>query len=471
MCNKSFKTKFALAQHESSAHATAPTKARTQVRPGQNGGGIRNTNPYTELTAQGVSGVAKNGSTVNKLRKLLPNDLGTTEHGREWALKVLHPMGEGNNRTVGIPDTTNLPVAVPEMRTEFTVNAPKTLAGAALPSDQNWDCVILVPDSTEIAALIMTKPSNVSWADLRAALNLPTVVCTPPQFVYHALFDPAVGDVTTNHIADKYRHTHKGCSIHMDSNFISNQGKVFADHWPVDFSPISLTAAETGTSAVRATLHRLPDLSSGAMVQRSPRVYVNNAREGTYVVMYPVQATVAIPYHDIAADQVPEGATGEGNAWMMFNYPDESAVLTDAVIGDKAHLKYMSSATSRYAQGGFSCGIINIQGLASTANLFAKSFAGIEMVPTSSSAVQAFTGPSPLLDRTALDAVARVAQQSPGAYPVSYNDLSQILGTVYDTIKGITTPVNEIAKFAGSTGIPVISDIGNFIKGITGLFG
>jgi len=94
----------------------------------------------------------------------------------------------------------------------------------------------------------------------------------------------------------------------------------------------------------------------------------------------------------------------------------------------------------------------------------------MELVPTSSTIMQAFTGPSPLLDSQALEVVSRVAQQSAGAYPASYNDLSSILGSVWSAVKGIVKPIGEIANFAAGTKIPVISDIGSFVSDISKIF-
>lgn len=453
-CNKRFGTQSDMLRHVTMVHNLSVKKPILN----------RKQNMTTELTQGGVRTSAP-GPSVNKLAKLLPADIGSTDAGRAWALKCLHPNSESNSRAMGIPDNTSLPVALPETRTEITVRAPTNLDGTPLAPDVNWDCYVIVPDTVEVAAVVVTKPSNVEWSALKTTLNEADVKATAPVINYFPLF----GDGVITGMADQYRTTSRGLTVHMDSNFINNQGMVYADNWPSEGFNSSAKGAGS-VSSIRTRVEKLPLMNPGAMVQRSPRCYVGNARDGVYVVSYPVQSSVAIPYHTQSDTEPEEGDSGEGAYWTTFLYPDEHGAAP-SVLGDAAHRKYMATRGSVASEGGYTCAVALFTGLSSAANLQLKVRQGLELVPTDQTPMQAFTGASPLLDRVALDAVARVAQQSAGAYPASYNDLSKILGNVWQSIKGIVKPVSEIANFASGSGIPVISDVGGIIKDVLSFLG
>jgi len=447
-----FKTQVDLQRHTTSAHPAPVT------RPGANGGGIRR----AELTQDGISASVSRPKGQLNFRL---SDLGTTFEGQKWALKCLHPNSETNSRGFAIPDSSSLPVCVPETRAEITIRAPSALDGTSLPTDQNWDAYVMIPDSMEYSSIVITKPSNVSWAELRANLNS-TNTATKPQVNKWKLFSATsvMSDAT------KWRMTSKGMTIHMDANFIANQGMVYADQWPADFNNLAFGPTDTISTSIRAANMRLPLMDPDSMVQRSPRTYVGNARDGVYIVSYPVRPTVAVDYHDQGTDEPPEGDSDVTAPWMSWCYPDETGVGSHEQAADNAHYKYLSGIGNQCAQSGFTCGVAIFTGLSPTANLQVKLRAGMELVPTSSTIMQAFTGPSPLLDSQALEVVSRVAQQSAGAYPASYNDLSSILGSVWSAVKGIVKPIGEIANFAAGTKIPVISDIGSFVSDISKIF-
>lgn len=210
-----------------------------------------------------------------------------------------------------------------------------------------------------------------------------------------------------------------------------------------------------------------PLLDPSSMTEASPRMYVNNARYGCYNIMYPLSATGAMPY--MSTLQVTEEANH-----AQFLWPDDTVDVSSGTIDTPAYAP-LRGTQDYNSYGGFQCGFMVFEGLASDATIQLKTKQGLEIVPTNATIAQAFTRSSPMLDREALDVVARVAQTAAGSYPANYNDLSKVLGSVAGAIKGVAGPVAGIADFLSGAHIPVISDIagvvGDVSKFISGIFG
>jgi len=442
LCKKVFTTQKALVQH-----------AATHKMPGSGGRGIRNLPTVNKNDKRSV--IQGSGRSVNKLLRTLDSQvLGTSVEGKKWALRCLHPCDEQGGGTLGIPDTTNLPVSLPECRSQTVVGAPHQITAG-----QTWDLVALIPDNPEIALVLYTKLSGQGWVTVRNNLNSATPTYSAPLIVNYSLF--SAGGLSKD--ATQWRTTHRGATFHLNASYIANQGMVYADNYPVDYVRVSADAAPgpPPVPALAASLVRVPLMDPNSMTQRSTRLYVNNAREGCYVVMYPVDATGAMPYFD-------EQSIGgdNANARVQFQYPDEWSPYVPGIPYQAPAYQTLLAPVARTAIGGFSAGIVVFEGLDSTATVQIKTKAGIEMVPTNDSIAQAFTTQSPLLDRVALDAVARVAQRAPGAYPADYNDLSKVLGSIWDTVRGVAGPLAGIGDFVGGLGIPVVSGIAGGVSGL-----
>lgn len=419
-CRKTFPTQSAFDKHYLAVHA--PTVALP---------------PKKMLPARGSSG------TVNKLsRTLVPQDLGTTAEGRAWALKCLHPGNESGGGSYGIPDTTSLQICLPEARGQLIIAPPKPVTG----SSNTWDCVLLIPDVIEISSIVYVKWSSQSWAEVRNDLNSATPTFTPPAINYYSLFSTA----TMRTDADSWRTTSRSATLHLNASEIADQGMLYADNWTYEET---IVPSDPGVQA-----HYLPLLTPAAMTERSPKMYVNRSKKGCYVICYPIQAVGAMPYN----------STVPGISQVQFVYPDQT--VTDGIAYDAHCYSMLRSRVHASAKGGYTDGFMVIEGLAADASLQVKTKQGIEMVPTNATIAQAFTRPSPMLDRVALDAVARVAQSAPGAYPADYNDLSKVIGSIGNIIRGIAGPVSGIADFVSGAGIPIVSDISAGIRDILKLF-
>lgn len=423
-----------LANHLKNCSAKPMLGANGAGRPPMKAPKIRNSNQNSQ------------SGKINLRSGLLPSHLGSSTVGRAWALSALHPCNEDGLGSVGIPDTTNFQVCTPEARSQLVINQPSGVAANA-----TWDCVVLIPDIVEFSSVVFTKPSNKTWAEIRADLNSATPTATPPTLSKFSLF-------SSNYIsedADRWRTTHRGATAHLNASAIANQGMVYADNWGYE-----LINHQDPADPNRGTVcFSTPLIDPTSMTERSPKMYVNNARFGCYDIMYPMSAVGAMPYF-----------TGEllpGNAdHVTFIYPDETSPNL-AVLEDHAH-SYVQGANHYSGVGGFTCGFMVFEGLAGDASIQLKVKQGLEMVPTNATIAQAFTKNSPMLDRDALDVVCRVAQSSAGAYPASYNDFSSILGSITNAIKGIAGPVSGIADFISKANIPVISGIADVVKSVTG---
>jgi hypothetical protein len=95
--------------------------------------------------------------------------------------------------------------------------------------------------------------------------------------------------------------------------------------------------------------------------------------------------------------------------------------------------------------------------ISSNAVVHVKSRNYFECIPNAQNpATTPFTHSPAQYDYPALDAVITVGKQLADAYPASANDLGEMIGTIWDGLKEIVSP---IAKEVGGLGIPVISGI------------
>jgi hypothetical protein len=458
-CNKHFKSAQGLTRHASQKHqikiVTALNRQQKLPRtmPGANGGGVRKMPAAPAMS----STRAKGGN--DRLLKLLPSHLGSTVEGQKWALKCLHPCGETVGGSYGIPDTTSLQICLPEARGQLVISAPTNPPNTTA----TWDCVIMFPDVVEVSCVVFTKWASQTWEQVRTNLNSTTPTFTPPVINYYSLFN----DTNMTADADSWRVTSSGATTHLNASQIANQGMVYADHWPYEMHARSFPA-DADHSAWNGTVVAPPTMIPSDMVERSPRCYINNARKGCYAVQLPLQATGALPYYSTGGF----GDSGAPAEHVQFLYPDQTDVEAFGLSlrDDKSYAPLKTKAWAS-ARGGFTCSFMVYEGIAQDANIQVKTKESIEMVPTNKTIAQAFTRQSPMLDREALDAVARVAQSSAGAYPADYNDLSKILGSIAGAIRGVAGPVSGIADFISGTGIPIVSDIAGGIRDIFKLFG
>jgi hypothetical protein len=454
-----------MAAHIRSKHDTGAGMRmgpRPTVKPkklGENGAGRRVvTQPFKP--APGKAKAWKNGtgtSTNNRLSRLLPAELGTTEAGKAWALKCLHPNSESTMGSQGIPDTSSYQIALPEARSNLVISKPAGLA------DKNWDVVVMFPDCVEIACIAYYRTSGQTWQQVRDGLNAtpPTAGFAAPQIFYNSLFK----DTTMHNDADKWRITSHGATTHLDTAALTDQGMVYADHWPhEDFT--AMQAAAEGPPVLteyNAFLYVMPNMQSSDMVERSPRTYVNNARYGSYTVMYPSDTTLSAPYFSNRGTEKVKS--------IQFLWPDQSTSVTTPELYTKPAYTGLMTAEGRFDLGGFTTGFVLYEGIDKVSNVQVKVKTAFEIVPTNQTIAQAFTNRSPLCDLKALEVVGRVAQNAPGSYPADYNDLSKVLGSIWNTVKGVVGPASVVADFVSGLGIPMVSDGARIARNVMEVIG
>lgn len=400
--------------------------------------------------------------------------LGSTLAGQRWALKALHPNGEGVTASTGIPDHTHVPVTTPEYRINLVVSKPDGVG-----ANDNWDMDLLFLGTPDLAFLYRTyksgtTPSDGAWqASYYSASNIRTNV-------YQALgwsddgaakrfeFNVRAGSSGVNY--PKARGMYAGITITHDAPALADQGRIVAAQLPLAEPPrqanVELQLTDKNWQYVDT---RVVDLGSipyteDELFQTSPGAVVWEAREGVYV---PLRFNE--PVHNFAnliAGNV-SGTTGKGTdvptILAMLREKDQKLVsFRDESAPSPQQINYGTEGVFNFLSA-----VILFRGVSGYANLSIKARMGMEAQIERGSAVSPFQHASPGLDRAAIDAVTEVSQRSAMAYPASYNNTNGLVNVIRNVLSGL----GGVGRFVGGLGIPIVSDVGGTVGSVLGGLG
>lgn len=442
--------------------------------PGANGGGIRkgakvqggsNSNHKLNRTAGGI----------NKLDKLYAG-MPQYEQTLAWAARAVHPCDEKRTGALPIPDRTARTTCCPEYRFDTTLSAPASyymVAGTAVQTNK-WDCAIQSPDLIECAAIVFMKPSEVDWDTWSIKLQLTENAEWRPQALRFVQFPEGTSIAG---VAEAWRVTHRGMTVHMDAPSINNVGMVYAQRWPEAWELIEHTLGTPATKIPLAVAKTGPWLPRD-MIARAGNTYENNAIENCYTPVFPAQQFSVVPYQaqgewaqqNQATKAVTGWINGEAGGGVVYPLPHLAnvAFASESVLGVQ---------TFGY-QGGWESGLQYWSGLAGAANaattaspvanLIIKVRQGVELVPIAAGPLSPFSVSPVPYNPAAIDFVTHVAQSSAMSYPGNYNDLGKIWGAIKSGLKQYGMP---IADAVANSGIPIVSDVAKIGKGIASFFG
>lgn len=211
----------------------------------------------------------------NKMKELIASKglpLGTTESGRAWCLKALHPA-DSVSVVDGIPDEDSYPVVVQLYNQQYTVLNPEpTSAG-------NWDVDVWLFAHPYIFAAVRTVSATgvTAWSTV---LN-------------NALAGTTVHDkrAALSAICERYRLSHLGVTAYLDSSAVSNNGMVACAQYMETPSYVSMVSPALATAAVSGMADYASRLietwvdppRTYSQLQQSLNPYMGAAREGMYV--------------------------------------------------------------------------------------------------------------------------------------------------------------------------------------------
>lgn len=404
--------------------------------------------------------------------ELVYSALGATDEGRQYSLVNLHPCGEFVAECNGIPDYTQTSVATPTFRSDSVVgwNAALFATPPTPIAPFRFDVQVVVLPHAELDYAFRLRYDNV-WSKWEAR--------------YSSYF-AANNDGSAVTLAASGYSTHRvvgrGTTVHFDAPRLADQGRLIAGQVKpvVRDSPMYINGSGSGNASVGATTivaksYYVPQTETELTAQ-DPLAAQWEARCGTYIPHRYIQPT---------QDFVPVNG---GNTISAYNSVSETVVqipnsivtfaqtaTIDPTIGNNLQDWYNPNATwsdqgiSNMKSPGKSVwglsdpmnNMTSVQfflGISNEAQLHVKSRLHLEAeAHANSSPVTPFLHKSPTLDEIALSIVAKVAQNSPHVYFAADNDLSGILMSIGKILPSILGPVGRALE---STGIPIISDIG-----------
>jgi hypothetical protein len=396
--------------------------------------------------------------------------LGATVAGGKWALKALHPNGEGVTAAAGIPDHTHIPVTTPEFRSNFVI-APTTLDG-------NDDVDILIPPFPDIACLYRRYKSAAPPAGNELGWT-PVFYPAVKEKISVVQFENT--DDETNYLLPVYgsefgglfsrvRAMYKGCTVNLDAPALSDQGRIVAGQLAMDMevssskrfvASASISGAPPGTNIHVTGIPTIDfganmPLTEDALFQVTPGAVVLPAREGCYM---PMRFRDPVHLFNDSTPPLEDGTKADPSLTTGLRILTTGETALTRANGNPGDIDTVFSA------GGIDnmlTGLILMRGIDKNANVQVKFRNGVEAQVSSVSALAPFQHASPPLDRLAIDMVTEIAQETGMAYAACYNDDDSFMG-ILKQILGIVGPV---ARGIGGLGLPIVSNIAGGIGGM-----
>jgi len=389
------------------------------------------------------------GANTQKLREVIESygsALGSTEEGKAWCIKALHPS-DPLTEVRGVPDQSTASTVFLNMQQQVEITGP---AGP-----WNLDLDLLTDPSVPL-----TYYKALSAGGSAAAVSVPN-----SQF-----------GVDMTHAAEawatafqEWRVAFMGASVYLNASDLYNEGTCTAAQYSL--KPRLMSAIVGGTAGeVDITQICIQDFvvddPSYANLVRMPNAYTGEAREGCYMPLKldsnhakwhdendlsyslgvdSTATTVTLP--TTAEDRFPFPYYGRA-AWASTDAPMGVAGKC-SIVGD-VHLLPCSSLAGR----------ISLRGLNQLAKVNVVLRYGFECRVQPDSAYSSFQALSCPYDMVAVNTYFQIARQLKDAYPVSYNDF----GKLWDVIKSVARTVDPFLGLI--PGGDIIRHVGKGIGGV-----
>jgi len=377
--------------------------------------------------------------------------LGSTTSGQKWALKALHPNGEQVTASAGIPDHTHIPVVTPEYRVNHVIE------GAGGTANDNVDIVFL--GGPDLAALYrrypVGTPGHDAWQPIYFRNANMNVVQSEAEGVDEGAIEHYwVSAGNTGITVPRARGMYAGMTVVFDAPALSDQGRLVAGQvgrpGESEVQLVEVHNIGTGFPVVEIealSLGSIP-LSEDDLFAASPGAIVHEAREGVYIPLRfdnPVHNFATLmPNRNGAATPLVYYRFGDADLSLLtFRGPDPTDPTVFVNYGTEGKFNFL-------------LGVALFRGISPNANLSVKCRVGFEaQVESAVSPMAPFQHESPPLDREAMDAVTRVSQETPMAYPSCYNDSNGL----FDVIKQVLGLIKRGGRVLGDLGVPIVGGI------------
>jgi hypothetical protein len=377
--------------------------------------------------------------------------LGQTAGGRQAVLKMLHPCMEKCDTVTKVPDGAVSTSVVMERRDEFELSNQTT-------STTNWNCIVITNPLLSATQSVIQYDISQTPSELQLWQAYSECVSTVPSSHAYPLWQ--TGDVgafsyyytnlvsttlTPAIIADQtgaqlsalvknIRRTYLGTTSELDASDLYNQGRLISGQWNPDLDMVTkeIKTGDVLTDVFDYYKMQAPAMTSASLVQSDEKCREAEAKTGSYMPLRPCAPTFELT----ASAQFRR---------VDINYPGAGDEPVDPAT-DAADLGLR----------GWSIAVELWLGIDVRANIRIKRREGLEIVPAPDSTYGPFATPALPCDLRAKQILEEFCRNQPHAYPADYNDLGEMIPNI----------LGGIADVIGGLGLPLISPVANFAKGL-----
>lgn len=369
----------------------------------------------------------------------------------EWALRALSPCDERLGGTQRIPDMGIADSAGLTQRIINVITAP-----TAVGDDKTWDLLIYVPPLPDVAFVYKAwsssaDPTTVSWKSVSYKDILGSTAYLPhwDETATRLAWSNKPGTLISN--VEQFRQTHKGLTIQLNGNALTNQGMVLAgqygDRLPIESDyPLLTEGGSTADPAGRAygSVIKMLDvpLSTDEIYAKDPAAMRGPARDGAYLALKfngPVQEYSPARSTETYSN---DGTTVLQNPQLIAlpvvltrfrpttnDYVEEFLTLNTGVNENEV----VTSVGTTNLQ----TGVALFSGIDRAASIDVKVVSGLEIVASGSSPFSGFMEPPLEESDTAQRQVHLMQRRLASAYPAKYNVLGTLIATVLPALGSV----------------------------------
>jgi len=346
--------------------------------------------------ATGTNGTGANPFAIDY------NKLGSTDTGRAWLEKAIHPPGQAVGQVRGMPDNETYPSTVVEFRNTETVASPN--------STDVWNCLFLVQPNAEYPFLYWKWASSESDPTIATLATNDTTVVNPS---YN--FDQWDYDVA------RWRQLYGSATIELNAPAVADQGMVYCAQQRLEQldSSVYESAGAVGLPQRNAQAIMIESLPTqpNVLAQISPKFYKQKATKGAFTVLGMCQ-----PVNRYVVGNSPETSYGSTDQFHSHT-PATWTIGNRLVQWENAPARRVNTGNSQNLSSSW----VLFRGIAPAATLEMKMIHGYEMQASIGSSFALFVEPSAEPDPDAIDAYYRLRHGMADAYPASYNFFGSLL--------------------------------------------
>lgn len=361
----------------------------------------------------------------NILDRAIP--MGSTEEGRAWCMKTLHPA-DVSAPIRSIPDGNSFPTVLMEYEAFIRLIPPNSAVAGT------WNAEInLLPHPVQPLTCVVTQDLQ---APRGGAVYNPTLSPDAPLSTCEILTN------TWAEICQSWRMVYTSCTLELDAPALANQGSLVAGQIPMASSVFNYSAPPLCYPHIHDFNYANNQCDFRSLIAK-PSAYSGLAHDGCYMTL---RMDPKSPWINSRDTMFITSAVANQSRYFTLpvTTPPAGSVFPfyDALGSTNAPLAIFGTPTaisgSQLQQlGQKNFGRMSVVNVSTTASLFIRVRWGVEMMVSPNTILSPSVRPPSRMDEQAMSAYALIAGDLMDAYPASYNSFGKLGGV----IKGIWNTV------------------------------